>query len=350
MKYTFLNNKIFLIPVLSGVLVSSCNSKIKQQRNVTRSVYYWKSIFKLSGFEKQKLDSLKINTIYLKLFDVDWHAASASPVPVAQIQITDKEYLQQKNIIPTVFITNECIYKIDSTQTADVANKIITLIKSISAINHFKTVKEIQIDCDWTVGTKDKYFSILRTLKLLDSTVLFSATIRLHQIKFVAKSGVPPVDKGLLMCYNMGNLKNPATNNSIIERNELKKYISNLARYPLPLDVAFPLFEWKVLFRKGNYAGLIQKLPDSILNKSFAAKKNNSYSFLKDTLLYGYEFKNGDMLRSETSNYNEIIAAANEIDQRLANKNVRVSLYHLDSITLSKYTTHELENMYNSIH
>ncbi len=76
-----------------------------------------------------------------------------------------------------------------------------------------------------------------------------------------------------------GQFKNPATNNSIIEHNELKKYISNLARYPLPLDVAFPLFEWKVLFRKGNYAGLIQKLPDSILNKSFAAKKTTPTVF-----------------------------------------------------------------------
>ncbi|MEP6712172.1 MAG: hypothetical protein ABJA37_07150 [Ferruginibacter sp.] len=346
MKYTFLNSKIFLIPLLSGFLVSSCNHKIKQQRTVTRSIYYWKSIFKLSAFEKQKLDSLKINTIYLKLFDVDWDASSASPAPVAQIQIADKEFLQQKNIIPTVFITNECIYKIDNTQTAEVANKIVKLMDNISAINQFKKVKEIQIDCDWSSGTKDKYFSILKTLKHLDTAILISATIRLHQIKFMAKSGVPPVDKGLLMCYNMGNLKNPATGNSIIETNELKKYISNLTNYPLPLDVAFPLFEWKVLFRKGNYAGLIQNLPDRILSKSFVTIKTNRYSFLKDTLLNGYEFKKGDFLRNEKSSYDEIIAAAKIINNKLPGKNFRVSLFHLDSLTLSKYSNNELENIY----
>ena len=142
-----------------------------------------------------------------------------------------------------------------------------------------------------------------------------SATIRLHQIKFLAKTGVPPVSKGLLMCYNMGNLKNPATKNSIIETEELKKYIDNLAAYPLPLDVALPLFNWKVLFRNNTYAGLIQNLPDSLLTNPFISKAGNRYLFLKDSLLAGYPFKKGDVLRNEQSEYSEIISTAGAISK-----------------------------------
>ena len=68
---------------------------------------------------------------------------------------------------------------------------------------------------------------------------MLSATIRLHQLKFIGESGIPPVDKGLLMCYNMGDLHRLRISNSILETAELKKYIKQLSVYPLKLDVAF---------------------------------------------------------------------------------------------------------------
>jgi hypothetical protein len=151
------------------------------------------------------------------------------------------------------------------------------------------------------------------------------------------------------MCYNMGNLKNPATKNSIIETEELKKYLGNLSNYALPLDVALPLFDWKVLFRNNTYTGLIENLPDAVLINSFALKKENRFELLKDTLLQGYDLKKGDILRSEQSDYSEILSAAGEVNKRLKNTRPRVSLYHLDSVILNKYTLHELEAIYNSM-
>jgi hypothetical protein len=41
---------------------------------------------------------------------------------------------------------------------------------------------------------------------------------------------------------------------------------------------------------------------------------------------------------------------AGEINNQLKNTEVSVSLYHLDSVTLNKYTTHELESIYRSFH
>jgi hypothetical protein len=348
-KYRY---KVYTVMVTFGlaILFFSCNEKIKD-RQVERSFYYWKSVFKLSDFEQQRLDSLKVKTIYIKFFDVDWNGASNSAVPVAKLQNTGYQLPKNIKVIPTVFITNECIKKSDSSQTQKLANDIYSLIQQIITANEFNAIAEIQIDCDWTATTKEKYFQLLKVIKKLwaNTAIPVSATIRLHQIKFLSKTGVPPVDKGLLMCYNMGNLKNPATKNSILETEELKKYLGNLSDYPLPLDVALPLFNWKVLFRNNTYTGLIESLPNDIFTSDFTVKKENRFELLQDTLLQGYDLKKGDILRSEQSDYSEILSAAGEINKRLKNTQPRVSLYHLDSVILNKYTLHELETIYNSL-
>lgn len=338
-----------LLRMLILCILFSCNEK-KTARNIEPSFYYWKSVLDITGFEKQKLDSLKVKTIYLKFFDVDWDAVTGKPLPVAKLQATSEGQLNGISIIPTVFITNECIQEVDSSHVKQLAENIYSLIQEIKQANGFNNIPEIQVDCDWTAATKEKYFHLLNSLKLQNTNYKLSATIRLHQIKFRSKTGVPPVDRGLLMCYNMGNLKNPATKNSILETEELKKYTGNLSRYPLPLDVAFPLFNWKVLYRNNIYSGLIQNLPDAVFSNSFCSRNGNRYQVLKDTLLQGYNLKKGDVLRDEQSDIREVLAAAAEISGHLKNTPLRVSLYHLDSLILSKYSTHELESIYNSLH
>ncbi|MBP6286855.1 MAG: hypothetical protein KA409_08065, partial [Ferruginibacter sp.] len=119
--------------------------------------------------------------------------------------------------------------------------------------------------------------------------------------------------------------------------------------YPLPLDLALPLFDWKVLYRNNSYAGLIQNLPGNCFTDAFTKRSGNRYEILKDTLLNGYELRKGDLIRDEQSDLKEILAAANEAGSRLKNTQLRVSLYHLDSVILNKYTTNELESIYNSL-
>lgn len=353
-KYTYKHFKVYVILVLSVVLFFSCKDK-REDRKIERSFYYWKSVLKLSDTEKRALDSLKVKTLYVKFFDVVWDDAKKDAVPVAKLLVDENSLAslrqQQTTIIPTVFITNECMQKIDRSQIQTLAGNIHSLTTQLIGSYSFNNIIELQFDCDWTAPTKNNYFLLLNKIKAIEknAAIPVSATIRLHQIKFMPKAGVPPVDKGLLMCYNMGNLKNLATKNSIIETEELKKYIGNVSSYPLPLDVALPLFDWKVLFRNNQYFGLIQDLPSTVLNNSFTKKNDNRYEILKDTLLQGYDLKKGDILKDEQSQYEEIISAAGEISNRLKNTRIRVSLYHLDSVLLSKYSTHELESIYNSL-
>ncbi len=334
-----------------AVCFFSCNEN-KPARLIEPAFYYWKSVLNISSTELAKLDSLHATTLYIKFFDVDWNDDLQQAIPVAKLQSSNFKLPKKFSIIPTVFITNGCIQKIHSTQITALADNIYRLVQTVINTNGFTAIKEIQIDCDWTASTRSNYFLLLEKINALwkDANIPVSATIRLHQIKFMSKTGVPPVKKGLLMCYNMGNLKNPATTNSIIETAELEKYTRNLSSYPLPLDIGLPLFDWKVLFRNNVYTGLVESLPNSLLTDAVVSKDQNRFTFKKDTVLNGYSFKKGDMLRNEQSSYKEILSAAQSISRHLKNTTLRVSLYHLDSVILNKYSIHELETVYNSLH
>jgi hypothetical protein len=330
----------------SVLFLSACNNNPKRHtRTIEPAFYYWKSGFQLSGYEKTKMDSLNINTLYVKFFDVDWDEVTRQPIPKAVISFKEKPDFA---IIPTVFITNESLQQTDSAKTGWLADKIVTLVKAILAKDSLALPAEIQIDCDWSASTKEKYFALLKNIRKLLPGVVLSATIRLYQTKYYDKAGVPPVEKGLLMCYNMGNLKDVATGNSIIETAELKKYIGNLGSYPLELDVALPIFSWKVWFTGGNYNGIIRDLPDTLLYSRLFTKNNNSFTAVSDTQVAGYGIKKGDVIRLETSEKSVVLAAAETVSARLKNTRCRVSLYHLDSLLLSKYSTNELESMYHS--
>jgi hypothetical protein len=350
-RYKAIKYSINLLLFTSCFLFAACH-KHSSQKKITRSFYYWKSILRLSDFEKNTLDTLQVKNLYVKFFDVDWNIDKEEADPRAIVRIVDTTYLRTNkiNIIPVVFITNECIQKLDSAHVNILATKISDLLKNILSINRIYKVSELQIDCDWSASTKDNYFALLRLIKSNSETITddLSCTIRLHQVKYLFKSGIPPVDKGLLMCYNMGNIREPTTTNSILEINELKKYIGNLSTYPLPLDVAFPLFEWYVLFRNNRYKGLIEKLD---LLDSGAIKEMNDRTFLllKDTTINGIALKKDDIIRREWSDYNEIMKTADLITEKLKTQDINLSLFALDSVILSKHPTNELENIYNSL-
>lgn len=350
-KYTY-KPCIAVVAFLLAAYLPACHHNKKQEKIIEPSFYYWKSVLNIGHYEKQKMDSLHIKTLYIKLFDVDWDEGSHQPVPVAKLQHAAGYKLPDSiTVIPTVFITNECLLQMDTAQIAPLANNIYSLIQGIINTNGYNSIAEIQLDCDWSSATKEKYFALLKKTKALwqNSVIPLSATIRLHQIKFMEKAGIPPVDKGLLMCYNMGNLKSVSATNSILDPEEVRKFSARIGNYPLPLDVALPLFEWKVFFRNGEYKGLIKDLPDDSLKSSTIQQTKNIYTFTKDTSIQHYSFREGDVLRNETSSMKDILATTALLSSKLKNTRCRVALFHLDSLILSKYSTHELESIYSGL-
>jgi hypothetical protein len=322
-----------------------CTCTGREERNVQRSFYYWKTVFSLSPKEQQTLQQLSVHQLYVKFFDVAWNSENSTPQPAA------KSIFQQKPpagivITPVVFITQEPLQKSGPAQLDTLAVNISKLLSSLSSNNQLQLSGEVQIDCDWTATTRENYFRLLARIKKQPffQHQTLSATIRLHQLKFLSQAGVPPVDKGLLMCYNMGNLRHPQTKNSIIEEAELKKYTGNLDSYPLPLDVAFPIFDWYLLFEENQYKGLLH---DFSPGEEEAEKER--IVFTKDTVINGYSFKAGQWLRHEKSDADVVKKCAELVSKKLKAQKLTVILYHLDQRNLTKYSLHELESFYNCL-
>lgn len=342
------------------IFVSSCRQQ--PHRAVERGFYYWKSRLQLGNSELNSLQQLQAKKLYLKFFDVTLANDGHGPVPVARLTADSLSLAQLRKqtieVIPVVFITNESLIDNDSTALQQLAQNIATLLSNISKQLQQKQCSELQIDCDWTQQTKAAYFFLLMEIKkhMQQSTLfrnsLLSATIRLHQVKYSGKTGIPPVDKGLLMCYNMGNLKNPATNNSIIEVDELKKYLGGLNSYPLKIDIALPLFEWSVMFRNNQFKGIVQTITPSTLSNSICSKENNRYQFLVDTTINNILFYKGDVLRYEESTAAVLQQTAAYVAAELStnNQQTRIIFYHLDPLLLSKHPTYELEALYSRFH
>ena len=340
---------------------ASCRSRQPATAGPEHSFYYWRSVFVLTPKERQTLHSLQVTRLYTKFFDVTWDESAREPRPVATIRFKDSA-TSAFNIVPVVFITNGSLLHLDTGSVRPLAGHIAKLVTELTQQNNIPPPKEIQLDCDWSAATKDTYFMLIGDIRhwLNDhgqKDCRLSATIRLYQCKYREKTGVPPVDKGLLMCYNMGNLKDPGTTNSILETKELEKYITGLRGYPLPLDLALPLFDWKVLFRHEQYAGLISSLPSASLtnnpairsgSNSFTGSCSNSFFFTRDTSIDHYSFEAGDRLRDERSDYPQIAASARLLARKLQHQPSTIILYHLDSSNLSKYSNNELENIFDT--
>lgn len=310
-----------------------------------RSFYYWKTVVRLSPKEKETLKHLGVSQLYVKLFDVVWDEESGSTKPVAK-SLFPEQLPTTLAVTPVVFITQEPLQRLAKNDIDSLAKNIATLLAQTASTNKLTLTNEVQLDCDWTAGTKDAYFYLLQQVKqqafFRRKTV--SATIRLHQLKFISQNGVPPVDKGLLMCYNMGNLRQAQTRNSILDETELRKYINNLKTYPLPLDVALPVFDWWVLFEGDRYKGLLREFePGEVWEK----KKH--IEFAADTVVNGYAFKSGQWLRHEAADAKDVQRCANLVSERLATTKLTVILYHLNQEDLNKYTLHELESFYNGL-
>jgi hypothetical protein len=342
--------KMLLISV-SLLFALSCT----QKRSTDRAFYYWRTILSANEKEMGTLKELKAKRLYVKFYDVIWDERNNRPDPVAKIQITPNALnrIQQDSIevIPVVFITNDCLKRISPDATDELSERINYLLAGMLNNAGITRVTEIQLDCDWTEETRDKYFALLKYIKTLPLFInnTLSATIRLYQCKYKEKTGIPPVNRGLLMCYNMGNLKASQTGNSILDTEEMLKYTAQLKQYPLPLDIALPIFEWKVLFRKDQFYALITNLPDHILADSGVARTDGNYrELLMDTVLYGYPLKKGDRIRTEKSNYAEIEKAAKAISPLISTPRFTISLFHLDSALLTQYKPNELESIYRS--
>ena len=237
-----------LLPLIAiCLLLAACHQD--KPTETLRSAYYWSTIWNMDSSKTSFIREHGIKRLYVRYFDVV-KDEGGNIVPNATLQFEDSTIPKGIEIVPTVFIVNDCMRT-----SQPLADKILQRILQMSEANDIPPVREIQIDCDWTASTQQNYFDFLKKLreKARAKDIWLSATIRLHQLSMTP----PPVDKGVLMMYNTGDAKQLACHKPILDMKDAAPYIQHLGSYPLPLSAAYPLFSWRILFREGKFVGIM---------------------------------------------------------------------------------------------
>lgn len=224
-----------LLPLLLIVL-SSCNSR--ESLNDENAVYYWRTEWRLDSLERSFLSRYDVRRVFCRYFDVVIDDTDDSdPHPNATISFVDS-VPSDLEIIPTVYITEACMHRRHEGLAAKVVRRLVQMNETHDVVG----VKEIQMDCDYTVQSRQLYYDFLADVRRIaaDHGLRLSTTIRLHQLSMP----VPPVDYGVLMIYNTGDPRRFEERNPILDLRDVQPYLHYLDDYQLPLAAAYPVYEW----------------------------------------------------------------------------------------------------------
>jgi hypothetical protein len=320
--------------LLFGVLLFFVFSCQRQEKPLI-SFYYWKTIFNLSPKEKEVLSQNEVKKIYIRYFDIDLNPKSQEPFPRSPIRFEEK--INAFQIVPVVYIKNKVMLS-KNLNVLDLAQKTNRFIQQINSRNTI-SIQEVQIDCDWTLDSKDNYLHFIEEFKKVSHKKL-SATIRLHQIKYFKKTKIPNVDRGVLMYYNMGKIA-PDSLNSIYDRAIASRYLLSLKNYPLPLDIALPIYSWGIHIRDGKIIGLRNKININNLKKdsSFVLTNNNWFKVLKSNYKNGIFYKENDLVKPEMISRNDLLEMANDLEDNTTQNPKEIIFYDLDEFNLKNYDT-----------
>lgn len=336
--------KNFFFLFIFGFLLS-CSNKIEK---VEKSIYFWKSdSWQLNQNESAILKNLKIRKLYIKFFEID-HNEAYGDFPISKTSLRFYQ-LDSLDIVPTVYIKNE-VFKNTSRERLDTLASNITFLINKYKEDRFKganAVKEFQMDCDWTLTTRENYFYFLKRLKLVSGKKI-SCTLRLYPYKYPEKMGIPPVDKATLMCYNLINPLENHSKNSILDIEELKLYLNKKRKYPLHLDIALPTYSWMQVYKNDHFYKVIYDRQKEVL-KSLKEIKPLWYEVTRDTVVDNFYLRIGDKIKYENLTSKKINEAIEVIKKNVDfDANTTVTLFHLDDEQLSNYSNEELSGFYSN--
>lgn len=305
------------------LFIISCNKK----ENHPYTFYYWKTNLKLDQNEKKVLDQAPVPYLYTRFFDVDKAGGKFQPVAVIT---KDQSFQTEKQIVPTVFITNQTMLAISQKEISFLAESIHHLVQKKAEEYHLKINNEIQIDCDWTAGTRDDYFRFLKELKKVSGKNI-TCTLRLHQVKDKKQTGIPPVEKVYLMCYSTSSPLEKSDKNSILDVNTLKSYLSKMEDYPIKkIEVALPIYSWGIITNHLDKHKLINALSKKDLeNPNFRKLSDHEAEILKDGFYFGNYLNKGFKIKVEEISEEQLKDVVQFLQKKIPHFNI--IYYQLDS-------------------
>ena len=331
-----MNNRFLIYLAFFIITLAACRPS--GQRSVTPAFYHWQTEFDITPEESAYLDSMGCKKLYVKVLDIGVSEISGSIEPYSRLQIRDTTGMSKWEIVPTIFITNAVFKKITPEKTDWLAGKISA---ALAESPFGKNTREIQFDCDWTASTRAAFFQFLKKMKQALPEKKLSATIRLHQYKFPEQTGVPPVSRGMLMFYNTGDIGSEATENSIFDSKDALKYVDGAPkRYPLPLDLALPVFAWTLIYREGEFWKIVNGIPADLQDTARFETTAGDASRLqvrKGTFLAGHYLRPGDRLRIESIRPEILLEAAQMAARTDLAHDMTLAYFHLDSTIIRQY-------------
>lgn len=331
------------------MLFTSCS----KETIVTRGFYAWQSGYNINHTANKKLfQSFQGQRLYLKMFEVTYRdLPGAIPISKTNFKLDNKLMLGAE-IVPCVYIENEVMNKLGPTELEELADNIVFLIDKYMHEKVFddtaenRYYKEIQLDCDWTKSNKDSYFKLIQLVKKKSKKTV-SCTMRLYPYKYREQMGTPPVDRIMLLCYNLLNPTKNTDKNSILDLAELKKYIDFDTPYPLPVDLAFPAYSSGYRFNQQRFDGVFHAVPKALDEIVVPTKKNLHYAVSKDTTINHIYFQKGETIKIERVSEKDLLAAAKLLNNHINQSEINVILYHLDYEELNQYNHEVLDSVFN---
>lgn len=352
--------------IISLIALQQCSSKQSENQ---LAFYYWKTNLKFDNSELLTANNIGVDKFYVRFFDVDWSEMQKQPVPVAKLNVYYYDNtMPPDNFVPCIYITNKVMQKCTGDELSLLAKRISKKIKKTTdEIDSFVKYSrydynqrpdtsvvvwdEIQIDCDWTPKSKENYFYFLKKIKEEMPEKKVSSTLRLWQLKYKDKAGIPPVDKVMLMCYSTGNPKEYNIENSLANYDDLKSYIEG-QEYNLPVDIALPVFNWAVLFRNKKFKGLLREIDAESIQLDTLNFKNiekNRYMFKSDTVIGNTYIRYGDEIRIEKLSQNDMDKLIQLLQKtKLHNSQSTIAFFSWDTTYINDYGYENIQKYYNS--
>ena len=345
MRLIFISFLLATILCFSGLLFT-CYQPTKK---VARGMYYWRTNLYLGDQDKRFLKNQRIEKLYVKIMDITWNAVyHAYPSTSTNIE-NNLEKDTTLEFVPVVFITNETLLHSNANEIDTLSKNIVLKTKQLCG-KGYSSIKEIQIDFDWSPKTKDNYFDLLKKIKQQTSDKTLSVTLRLHQLKNKYQTGIPPADRAMLMLYNMGKITNYNETNSILNVNETKKYLT-ASPYALPLDFVLPLFDWGVRFTNNKkFENIIYHVNSAELDtlKQFKKLPNGSYQLITDYYNNANNyFYYGDEIRTENVTKEDLISLSHLCQKQSNSANYTISFFELNTYNVNKLDSASYEEIYH---
>ena len=341
------------IPVIAYAFILSLGFScyfifFHENSSVNRAFYIWESSKEdLTKKEYQALKDLQISKIYVKLFEVEENS-SEGIIPSAKSEFNFKNKTKNIEFIPTIYIRNEVFKYSNTDELTELVENIDFLIKKkyYEQIADSAFIREVQIDCDWTESTQKNYFEFLKLLKQ-KATYQISATLRLYAYKFPNKMGVLPVDRAMLMCYNLLNVHENRHKNSILDLEELEKYLRGAKKYPVSLDLALPIYQAMHIYHNNIYVKSLHQQECDILDKLTKHTKL-WYSVKEDFVKNNTFFRRGDKIKYEKIDAKKMEQAKEMISKYVSfPDNFTLSFYQLNEFDLKIQGNEKMDSYYN---